>query len=456
MYREGLARFATERYREPSTGNSGEVRMHLTNYAINKGSDKFEWAENKGGMGDAAGGSKRRVTDVFRIIEKQKNGKSADVLWNRIGGCVVKTLITIQPQLSRILKACSRTPKTVQDDTPSASQTSPCFEILGFDILLDYKLKPWLLEVNHSPSFTCDSPIDMEIKSGVIADALRILGLDGRMRREYEKQERRRAKSRLVGRSAQDDVRTGDLDGGSPSCIDQLDRNGEHSAMIDQRSISSLSGVSSHAEPTIPPHLTYAPDFSPAYLAALTAQEDLHMGNFVRIFPPPSTTLVASASTRTTTPSTQPLLSHYLHLLEHASTLFTSTLATKARESLLARKKREEEEVLRRQQERNERERERRRKAAAKVLDDESRISRRKEREDRREELERRRRRGLLAGGEERGKEKEVFDTEICFFLEYAVNRIRNTKVISTSSQNVLFLVIFLILIHIDMVVIVN
>ena len=35
-----------------------------------------------------------------------------------------------------------------------------CFEILGFDIILDNNCNPWLLEINHSPSFTVDSSLD--------------------------------------------------------------------------------------------------------------------------------------------------------------------------------------------------------------------------------------------------------------------------------------------------------
>ena len=52
-----------------------------------------------------------------------------------------------------------------------------CFELYGFDILIDSDLKPWLLEVNLSPSLNCEAPIDMKIKSALICDLLNLVGL---------------------------------------------------------------------------------------------------------------------------------------------------------------------------------------------------------------------------------------------------------------------------------------
>lgn len=52
-----------------------------------------------------------------------------------------------------------------------------CFEILGFDIMLDENLKPWILEVNHAPSFQCDTPLDTKIKRGLIHDTMKLLNL---------------------------------------------------------------------------------------------------------------------------------------------------------------------------------------------------------------------------------------------------------------------------------------
>jgi len=53
-----------------------------------------------------------------------------------------------------------------------------CFEVLGFDIFLDNKLKPHLLEVNHTPSFTTDTPLDSHIKKCLIRDTLRLMNVN--------------------------------------------------------------------------------------------------------------------------------------------------------------------------------------------------------------------------------------------------------------------------------------
>ena len=52
-----------------------------------------------------------------------------------------------------------------------------CFEILGFDIILDKQLKPYLLEVNHAPSFNTDTPLDFMIKKQLLIDTFKILGM---------------------------------------------------------------------------------------------------------------------------------------------------------------------------------------------------------------------------------------------------------------------------------------
>jgi tubulin polyglutamylase TTLL6/13 len=45
--------------------------------------------------------------------------------------------------------------------------------VLGFDIFIDTRGKPWLIEVNQSPSFCTDSPLDEKVKKGVLGDAIR-------------------------------------------------------------------------------------------------------------------------------------------------------------------------------------------------------------------------------------------------------------------------------------------
>ena len=60
-----------------------------------------------------------------------------------------------------------------------------CFEVLGFDILIDDKFEPWLLEVNLTPSLGCDSPLDQKVKANMIADLFSLTGVVPLDQRNY-------------------------------------------------------------------------------------------------------------------------------------------------------------------------------------------------------------------------------------------------------------------------------
>jgi len=53
-----------------------------------------------------------------------------------------------------------------------------CFELYGYDVLFDVNLKPWLLEVNGSPSMTANTPEDYELKTSLLDDTFNILNLE--------------------------------------------------------------------------------------------------------------------------------------------------------------------------------------------------------------------------------------------------------------------------------------
>ncbi|KAF4700670.1 hypothetical protein FOZ62_021449, partial [Perkinsus olseni] len=46
-----------------------------------------------------------------------------------------------------------------------------------FDILLDSRLKPWIIEVNLSPSLVADTPLDRKIKAHLVCDILNLVGV---------------------------------------------------------------------------------------------------------------------------------------------------------------------------------------------------------------------------------------------------------------------------------------
>ena len=51
-----------------------------------------------------------------------------------------------------------------------------CYELFGFDVLLDEEYHPWLMEVNISPSLHCSSPLDLKVKKDLVKDVANTVG----------------------------------------------------------------------------------------------------------------------------------------------------------------------------------------------------------------------------------------------------------------------------------------
>lgn len=70
----------------------------------------------------------------------------------------------------------------------------------SFDVFIDSKLKPWLLEINYTPSFKCDTPLDLQIKKSLILDTLQILNISPKRRDELIAVENELKKQRIYKR----------------------------------------------------------------------------------------------------------------------------------------------------------------------------------------------------------------------------------------------------------------
>ncbi|XP_072604818.1 tubulin polyglutamylase TTLL11 isoform X3 [Vulpes vulpes] len=169
--KDGLSRFCTEPYQEPSPKNLHHVFMHLTNYSLNIHSGNFVHSDS------TSTGSKRTFSSI--LCRLSSKGVDIKKVWSDIISLVIKTVIALTPELKVFY----------QSDIPAGRPGPTCFQILGFDILLMKNLKPILLEVNANPSMRIEheqelspgvfenvpSLVDEEVKVAVIRDTLRLM-----------------------------------------------------------------------------------------------------------------------------------------------------------------------------------------------------------------------------------------------------------------------------------------
>ncbi|VDM95547.1 unnamed protein product [Thelazia callipaeda] len=152
LYNDGLVRFASTPYSSDPSSMSNRF-MHLTNYSINK-------------LAQSAGESsapvpKWKISEFWAYLAERVD---VSAIKQRIKDVIIKAVIACESHIRLHQKKHALYPFTSH-------------ELYGMDILLDSNLRPWLLEVNISPSLHCATATDKAIKTVLAKDVLNLCGV---------------------------------------------------------------------------------------------------------------------------------------------------------------------------------------------------------------------------------------------------------------------------------------
>eukprot|EP00920_Eleutheroschizon_duboscqi_P025049 GHVT01061923.1.p1 GENE.GHVT01061923.1~~GHVT01061923.1.p1 ORF type:complete len:261 (-),score=38.73 GHVT01061923.1:667-1449(-) len=128
-------------------GHVKDLEMHLTNVAVQRHSGKF----------DKTVGGKWPLSRMKPFFLSRFGTARTRAALAQIERAVVGSLLSVQ--------------KTLIND-------KHCFELYGYDFLLDDEFRPWLLEVNGSPSLTANTPSDYSLKFKMLMDVLDVVDLE--------------------------------------------------------------------------------------------------------------------------------------------------------------------------------------------------------------------------------------------------------------------------------------
>lgn len=158
VYDEGLVRFASSKYSTKEDGIIDQY-MHLTNYFINKNNQEYQINNDV----DSVKGSKWSLKKFWQYLNCHHENINTEKLWSDIIDIIVKTIISCEGPMTRLSHQYCKNDYT-------------SYELFGFDIILDDNFKPWILEVNITPSLKSESNLDSSVKFMVIKDMFNLVG----------------------------------------------------------------------------------------------------------------------------------------------------------------------------------------------------------------------------------------------------------------------------------------
>ncbi|KAL2650233.1 hypothetical protein R1flu_018361 [Riccia fluitans] len=149
LYRSGFARFTNAPFSMKKEDIANKL-VHLTNFSIQKHAPTY----------NSKTGTKWPLHNLKMYMITKHGEAQVNELFHDIRSLILRSLLSVQNII-------------IQD--------KHCFELYGYDILVDKNLKPWLLEVNASPSLAADTTQDRDLKYGMLDDVLTLVDMERRL-----------------------------------------------------------------------------------------------------------------------------------------------------------------------------------------------------------------------------------------------------------------------------------
>ena len=157
MFKEGHLKATSFNY----TSDNTDLYIHLTNYSVQKYSDNFEKFED---------GNEISLDDLQKSLNKcyNLNINIREEIISKMKNIILISMESVKKLINKFHR-------------------KNCFEIFGYDFMVDVELNPFLIEINTNPGLEISSPLIQKLVPRMIDDAFR-LTIDIEYNTKYSKE----------------------------------------------------------------------------------------------------------------------------------------------------------------------------------------------------------------------------------------------------------------------------
>ena len=141
LFRHGFCRFCNEKF-SIDVNDIDNIFCHLTNVAIQKKYEKY----------NSSHGGKWSLQNMKIYLEMNFGFDKSNICFTEINNIIINSLKSVQSVMH---------------------SDKHCFECYGYDVIIDSNLKPWLIEINASPSLSTSTIVDKILKRKLMSDIIK-------------------------------------------------------------------------------------------------------------------------------------------------------------------------------------------------------------------------------------------------------------------------------------------